>query len=275
MTLHEAIVKLLKEKGRAMTLSEIADAININKWYTKRDSSLITPFQIHGRTLNYSHLFRRQGSLVALIDQSFEGVERQIRTKKPPPKKATSKAVTSFTSLANKLMDKSNFKSAGKVDSEVPENPGLYCIRIKSPSALPEVFEKELRQREHNIIYIGKASRSLNRRFLNQELRARGHGTFFRSIGCVLGYKPPKGSLVNKKNKNNFKFRPEDEIKIIRWINENLIVNWIEYDREVIAIESGLILRYKPLLNLDGNPYALVRLRTLRSVCKQIANSEN
>ncbi|MCS2966502.1 winged helix-turn-helix domain-containing protein [Bacteroides ovatus] len=50
MTLHEAIIKLLKEKGTPMTTTEIANALNENKWYLKKDKSEITPFQIHGRT---------------------------------------------------------------------------------------------------------------------------------------------------------------------------------------------------------------------------------
>ena len=37
MTLHEAIIKLLKEKGTPMTTTEIANALNENKWYLKKD----------------------------------------------------------------------------------------------------------------------------------------------------------------------------------------------------------------------------------------------
>ena len=36
MTLHEAIEKLLRQKGRAMTTTEIASDLNKNKWYQKR-----------------------------------------------------------------------------------------------------------------------------------------------------------------------------------------------------------------------------------------------
>ena len=68
MKLHEAIVKLLLEKGSPMTTVEIADALNINKWYEKKDKSEITPFQIHGRTKYYSNLFRREGIKVFLIE---------------------------------------------------------------------------------------------------------------------------------------------------------------------------------------------------------------
>ena len=67
MTLHEAIIKLLKEKGTPMTTTEIANALNENKWYVKKDKSEITPFQIHGRTKNYDKLVRRLGNTVYLV----------------------------------------------------------------------------------------------------------------------------------------------------------------------------------------------------------------
>lgn len=68
MTLHLAIEKVLKQEGRNLTTQEIADILNINGWYKKKDSSAITAFQIHGRTKNYPLLFSRDGSLVTLIN---------------------------------------------------------------------------------------------------------------------------------------------------------------------------------------------------------------
>lgn len=59
MTLHEAIVRVLQEAGHAMTVEEIADRLNQTGWYVKRDGSRITPYQIHGRCRQYSHLFGR------------------------------------------------------------------------------------------------------------------------------------------------------------------------------------------------------------------------
>lgn len=67
MTLHEVIVELLKEKGHSMTTTDIADALNENKCYLKKDGSAISPYQIHGRIKNYPNLFRREGSTVFLI----------------------------------------------------------------------------------------------------------------------------------------------------------------------------------------------------------------
>jgi hypothetical protein len=70
MTLHTAIEKLLQQTGRQMTTQEIADSLNKNKWYQKKDGSKITDFQIHGRTRNYPQLFNRNGTTVSLAGQS-------------------------------------------------------------------------------------------------------------------------------------------------------------------------------------------------------------
>ena len=70
MTLHAAIEKLLQQTGRQMTTQEIADCLNKNKWYQKKDGSQITEFQIHGRTRNYPLLFNRKGSTVSLAGQT-------------------------------------------------------------------------------------------------------------------------------------------------------------------------------------------------------------
>jgi hypothetical protein len=66
MTLHAAIEQLLRQAGRPMTTQEIAEALNHNKWYQKKDGSQIDAFQIHGRTRNYPDLFNRDGVVVSL-----------------------------------------------------------------------------------------------------------------------------------------------------------------------------------------------------------------
>ena len=174
--------------------------------------------------------------------------------------------------LEKVLMNEKNFKSAASVDKIVTPNPGLYCIRITDHNKLPKPFNTLLKDREHNIIYIGIATESLHKRFLNQELRAKGHGTFFRSIGAALGFKPPKGSLLLKKNKRNYKFSKTDEQKIIKWINDNLVVNWVEFSGDLDTIENDLINKHRPLINLSKNPSVLKELLDLRKKCVQIAN---
>ncbi len=67
MKLHDAIINLLEDKKGSMTTQEIADELNRNNWYEKKDKSEITAFQIHGRTKNYPHLFERNGTIVLLV----------------------------------------------------------------------------------------------------------------------------------------------------------------------------------------------------------------
>lgn len=274
MTLHEAIVSVLQAKGTSMTTQEIADELNRNGLYSKRDGSEISAFQIHGRTRNYGHLFHREGSTVSLRSKTGHDIpEKRINTIQP--QRNLTKADHLTDDLAVKmLMNEKNCKPAGAIDRLVPDRPGLYCIRVDKAESLPEPFAKHLKDRNHNIIYIGIATQSLYTRFLNQELRANGHGTFFRGIGAVLGYRPLKGSLVNKKNKNNYKFSAADEKMIIQWINTHLLVNWVEFSGDFEATETMLVEKHLPLLNTSKNPAKLAELAELRKACRDIADQQ-
>ena len=272
MTLHEAIVQILKTANKTMTNQQIADELNRTKAYQKRDGSAISDYLIHGRTRKYPHLFDRDGSLVSLkgklkVIQKF--VTKPVEKVKPTP--VTNKNIN-FEKPEKILMKESDFKLAKSIDLSVPSKPGMYCIRIKNIDALPKPFSTELNKRGHNIIYIGIATKSLNKRMLNQELRANGHGTFFRSLGAVLGYKPPINSLSTKKNKRNYKFSDTGEAKIINWINENLLINWVEQSSNLEEIETVLILKNTPLLNIAKNPVSMRELSLLRKGCVEIAN---
>jgi len=68
MTLHNAIVKVLREKKRAMTTREIADEINRRRLYCRKDRADVPASQISARMnkSDYSHLFTRQGSYIGL-----------------------------------------------------------------------------------------------------------------------------------------------------------------------------------------------------------------
>jgi hypoxanthine-DNA glycosylase len=94
MTLHEAIEKLLRQTRRPMTTQQIADELNKNGWYQKKDGSKIQAFQIHGRTKNYANIFYRDGSTVSLIEKAIAKVkanttEKQKELKQIPRTKAT------------------------------------------------------------------------------------------------------------------------------------------------------------------------------------------
>lgn len=209
------------------------------------------------------------------IPHTSKQTTKSVITKIEKPRqgiKVTQVSTRDTSLLVRRLMNEKNFKSAANIDNLVSHKPGLYCMRIVEINKLPKPFNSFLGDRQHNIIYIGVATESLDRRFLNQELRANGHGTFFRSIGAVLGYRPPKGSLVTKKNKRNYKFSKTDEQKIIKWINDNLQVNWVEFGGDLETMETELIRTHRPLINLKKNPLALQLLLDLRNECVQIAN---
>jgi adenosine deaminase len=57
ITLHGAIERLLQEKKQAMSAGEIANELNKNNWYVKRDGSNIKPSQISARVSKYQNIF--------------------------------------------------------------------------------------------------------------------------------------------------------------------------------------------------------------------------
>jgi hypothetical protein len=272
MTLHEAIEQTLKQSGKSMTASEIANEINRTKLYSRADGGPIPSSQIGARVKNYPQWFDKTGSYIsnkkfspskgAAVSNNLKSISNNI------PK---GNFIQSKPLAIKVLLNQGNHKSAAIIGGVVPKEAGVYSLRIKDPSILPASFSNELSERKHNLIYIGIASRSLYKR-LAQELQAKGHGTFFRSIGATLGFLPEKGSLNNKKNKRNFTFSASDEIQIKEWIYENILVNWINMNEGIEEFETQLILEYKPLLNIAKNPVALSELKGLRAKCVEIAN---
>lgn len=194
-----------------------------------------------------------------------------VRNDGRPVAKQKSIAGTTAEELGEALLHEDRFQIAADIDSLVPNAPGLYAIRVVDIQVLPELFGEEARRRDDQLIYIGEAKTSLRTRFLNQELRARGNGTFFRSLGAVLGYRPAPGTLADNTRKQNYTFAPVDERAIVEWINANLEVSWIPLGELIHETEVDLIRTHGPLLNLDGNPRALGELRDLRRLCREIA----
>ena len=101
-----------------------------------------------------------------------------------------------------------------------------------------------------------------------------GAATFFRSIGAMLGYLPPKGSLARKSTRN-YKFSPEDTEAIRQWMRQSLLVNCIVVEPSSIDdIEEALIRKYCPLVNIAKNPAASAELSAARDKCVAYAKSE-
>ena len=153
---------------------------------------------------------------------------------------------------------------------KVPAAPGIYCIKLRKGVPLPAKFGKV---REDGIIYIGQASKSLKERLWEEELNHKRPATFFRSIGAMLGYLPPKGSLFGKKT-NNYKFGKEDMESIRKWMRQSLLVNFIAMDPSMIDdTEMALIKKYSPLANIKHNPESKDELKAARKKCEAYAHS--
>ena len=110
MTLHDAIEKLLRQTGRPMTTQQIADELNKNRWYQKKNGSTIQAFQIHGRTRNYASIFDRTGSIVSLIGQAA--------TKAKPATTAKPKALKQIVKTASPH-SKTSFEPISSSDTTV------------------------------------------------------------------------------------------------------------------------------------------------------------
>ena|SRR5215469_7814035 len=163
--------------------------------------------------------------------------------------------------------------SAAKALERVPPKPGYYTIFIDSPGELPSPFSKLLVQRKTKLIYIGIATRSLYQRLIEQDLFHKKASTFFRGIGAILNFRPPVGSLVGKRNQNNYRFNPADTKEIISWIQHHLRVGWIKEDPALETEESRLIKKHCPIINTEYNPNPVPELASLRSECRTLACS--
>ena len=167
-----------------------------------------------------------------------------------------------------------NFRSAGEIDSEIPNKNGLCCIRLSEHCRLAGHLKTIHASNPTDVVYIGM-SNNMKRR-LGELLQGKGHATLFRSIGAVLGYMPAKGSLTDKSNKLNYVFERRDKAKIIKWINANLQVCWATIDeRDLIdTLGKTLIKNYQPLLNLKHNEKASLLLEKLIKQCRAIATAK-
>ncbi|MGO3152038.1 MAG: GIY-YIG nuclease family protein [Galactobacter sp.] len=174
--------------------------------------------------------------------------------------------------LVTALLDPATVHSVDGLAASVPEGHGVYAVWIKTTEALPEPFRTRVQERGTRLLFIGSATgRSLRRRMVHDELEGRGHGTFFRSIGVVLGYRPLVGSLVGSANHLDFSFETEDVLSITEWLRQHVEVSWVEVEGGAEAVAAGLVHEYTPLLNLRGNPGALAELKELRRVAVMIA----
>ena len=183
-----------------------------------------------------------------------------------------------LNSVLHDLTKKRQLMRLELAKQEVPNKPGLYSIFIDSIDALPprSLFKEKLNERATNLLYVGQSKISLEKRLIWQDLSGKkGHSTFFRSIGAVLDYSPERGSLVGKKNQNNYVFTDEDKKEIVNWIETHIRIRWRETEPCILDdCEKYLIQILYPLLNLNHNPRKCELLEEIRQECRNIARSE-
>lgn len=271
--LHDAIAEVLESTGRAMSPAEIAEHVNRRGLYSRRDGLPLPANQISARIRRYPSLFLRTASGIWLSNPqtpaaSASSAKQPTNDADPAPHPSANP-----DAVVGRLLAREAFRSAADVDGEVPDLFGLYAIRIRDVSCLLSPYREAAVARGTDLLYLGEATRrTLRHRFLRSELRGKGHGTFFRSIGAVLGYRPPAGSLIGKTNTRNYRFSPADTHAIVDWINRHLEVSWVALDVDDIhRMEVALIRAHRPLLNLRDNPAALPELSELRRWCSRIA----
>lgn len=152
---------------------------------------------------------------------------------------------------------------------DFPLTTGMYAIMVDNENSLPKDFADELKRRNHRLLYIGITNDTLKERLWSQELHAKRPATFFRSIGALLGFEPPRGSM--SENTRNYKFSAADNQKIVDWMSKHLLVSFISVSGDIKNDETRLINEYKPIINIDKNPYKMNKLERLREKCREIA----
>ena len=261
---------------RGFTTVEIQEIINLieQKVVASKNEQRNIRNKIRSSGFYFSDFSNKKGYTVDDFNELIQAGEIEILDDKIPEVFKTnsniSENILKEVDSSERLVNNNNFKGILQLDNRMLDKKGFYCIRLKENSKLPNRYQSIFEKREYKFIYIGKAEKTLGQR-LEQELEHKSPGTFFRSIGCVLGYSPIKGHLIGKANQDNFRFSKEDTNKIISWLKENVEISIVEYEGNFDLTEGELISKYAPLLNIDKNLLKLQELIDDRKRCKNIA----
>lgn len=169
------------------------------------------------------------------------------------------------------------FIPAIELKTKLPDSPGAYVICAKSTDILPASMRK-LEYSYNNglpVIYVGIAGRPTSR---VKSLRKRDYETHFngtarrstlrKSLGVLFGFEK---QYESEKSNSKYKFIPEHEMKLSKWMQDNLVIHFFTIDNPM-ELELYLIKYYEPPLNLKDNHSEknkifreeLSHLRTLR-----------
>jgi hypothetical protein len=142
-------------------------------------------------------------------------------------------------------------------------------------------YKPELKE----IIYTGKTESSQQSRDADTHFASgkTGSSTLRRSFGSMLREElslspiPRSEAERAKRDTSKFKFDPESEQRLTKWMKENLGLSFYAFPRspsEIDELETILIHKLKPILNIDrknpGNPFAS-KIKSLRKETGEMA----
>jgi len=166
--------------------------------------------------------------------------------------------------------------------TEFSSFPGIYAFFYNGVE-LPYISEKIS---EDEVVYIGKTESSQQKRNANTHFKSgkTGSSTVRKSFGSILKNKlslitvPRNDSDYLKGRFSHFKFDIESENKLTEWMKSNLSISFYEYPKskqEIEALETEIIHRLTPKLNIDKNPNNPFKskLQLLRKECAEEAHS--
>lgn len=256
MTLHEAIIEVLKEHSKGLSLSQIASILNKTRTYVKGNGSDIASNQISARVNKYPDLFTKQDGLIFLKVRISERVIQLKPKDLAPQAPTTNETKTIPTDLKSVLASFSQNRFDPKTQSEslVADRAGNYIICLKDGSKLPTVVIKPVMIKFEglDVIYTGIASISLRIRDYRQHFTGNnaGRSTLRKSLGALFCFKQvPRDKDPNT---GKTKFGDVDEQKLSEWMENNLIMFFYP-TKDFNRLEIDLIKHFNPPLNLKDN----------------------
>lgn len=270
ITLHEEVAAILSESAREwMTTAEIAGEVNRRGRYHKRNGSLVSPYQIHGRTRNYSALFERDGSRVRLRRRSTPTSPRIARASTIPAESALARLVQGVVGaddVITLLTDPTRRVRASSWPGGLSiDGAGLYTWWTDAGGAAD--LSAGLGERIYTgLIYAGQTGgttvggvvrvATLRSRIGGNHIRGRIRGSTFRfTLGAALMM--PLGLAADGPKR----LTAASEATLSAWMREHLSVCTVMVqDREsVMGIEDLVLARLDPPLNLEGLPATPLR----------------
>ncbi len=163
MTLHEAIIKVLNQIGQSAPSEQIANLVNQQKIYHRKDGNPVSSSQVSARINNYLGIFYKEGSKIGLISwKTMPDKMKSVSLQRKESVDTVNKDIITddwdVRSLAG--LRSAGFKSIGSLGlllkQGLPHNShlkscGLYAISIPK-TYRPGYYNEETAKSKRNVI---------------------------------------------------------------------------------------------------------------------------